>query len=394
MGRRTWVVLLVLVAMLTRACTTHPSRGPAAVPDAAADRPRRRPAPRRGSSSASGSSAAGSTRTCSPTPPRSPRRWPRWCCPRCSGPTPPARCSWTRRSPPAPRSSPPQPFTVSYELNLEASWSTNAPIAAEDFVYLWERMRAEPGVADAAGLPADHRRSGRAPAARPSTSCSPRPYPAWQHLFSGLLPAHLLKDAPGSWVGALTQRAAGLRRAVPDRLGRPGPRRGGAGAQRPLLGHARRCSTSWCCAGSTRRRWPPGWPTATSTWRCPTASIRRPDRARWTCSPPRTAAGPAGRGGHSSGCAPTPARCADRGPGRAIAGDRSTGRRSGPRSRRRRCRPTRSGWRRPQPGYAATAPAARRTPDPVGRAAAGPGGLEPQPGAPGGGQVNGRPCGW
>ena len=31
-----------------------------------------------------------------------------------------------------------EPFTVSYELNLEASWSTNTPIAAEDFVYLWE----------------------------------------------------------------------------------------------------------------------------------------------------------------------------------------------------------------------------------------------------------------
>ena len=29
-------------------------------------------------------------------------------------------------------------------------------------------------------------------------------YPAWQHLFSDLLPAHILKDAPGSWTGALT----------------------------------------------------------------------------------------------------------------------------------------------------------------------------------------------
>jgi len=43
------------------------------------------------------------------------------------------------------------PFTVSYELNLEASWSDNAPIAAEDFVYLWEQMRSQPGVADGAG---------------------------------------------------------------------------------------------------------------------------------------------------------------------------------------------------------------------------------------------------
>src|SRR5580765_1801087 len=35
------------------------------------------------------------------------------------------------------------PFTVSYELNLDAAWTTNTPVAAEDFVYLWERMRAD-----------------------------------------------------------------------------------------------------------------------------------------------------------------------------------------------------------------------------------------------------------
>jgi len=37
-----------------------------------------------------------------------------------------------------------QPFTVSYEVNLEASWSDNAPVAAEDFVYLWQQMRGSP----------------------------------------------------------------------------------------------------------------------------------------------------------------------------------------------------------------------------------------------------------
>jgi ABC-type transport system substrate-binding protein len=30
-----------------------------------------------------------------------------------------------------------------------------------------------------------------------------KPYPAWQTLFSNLLPSHLLKDAPGGWKGAL-----------------------------------------------------------------------------------------------------------------------------------------------------------------------------------------------
>lgn len=96
-----------------------------------------------------------------------------------------------------------EPFTVSYELNLEASWTSGAPVAAEDFVYLWQRMRDEPGVADAAGyrLITDvrSRAGGKAVDVVFAT-----PYPAWQGLFTNLLPAHLLKDAPGSWTGALT----------------------------------------------------------------------------------------------------------------------------------------------------------------------------------------------
>ena len=95
------------------------------------------------------------------------------------------------------------PFTVTYELNLEASWTSNAPIAAEDFVYLWERMRDEPGVVDAAGyrLITDVRSRAAGKAVDVVFS---QPYPAWKTLFSNLLPAHLLKDAPGSWTGALT----------------------------------------------------------------------------------------------------------------------------------------------------------------------------------------------
>lgn len=96
-----------------------------------------------------------------------------------------------------------EPFTVSYELNLEASWSTNTPIAAEDFVYLWEQMRADPGVSDGAGyrLITDVRsRAG----GKAVDVVFDQPYPAWRELFSDLLPAHLLKDAPGSWIGATT----------------------------------------------------------------------------------------------------------------------------------------------------------------------------------------------
>ncbi|MHA6620136.1 ABC transporter family substrate-binding protein [Pseudonocardia sp. DLS-67] len=96
-----------------------------------------------------------------------------------------------------------EPFTVSYELNLEASWSTNAPIAAEDFVYLWEQMRSQPGVTDAAGYQLITEVRSRA-GGKAVDVVFAHPYPAWQHLFSDLLPAHILKDAPGSWTGALT----------------------------------------------------------------------------------------------------------------------------------------------------------------------------------------------
>jgi ABC-type transport system substrate-binding protein len=93
------------------------------------------------------------------------------------------------------------PFTVSYELNLEASWSDNAPIAAEDFVYLWQQMRSQPGTVDAAGYrqitDVRSRAGGKA-----VEVVFAQPYPAWQHLFANLLPAHLVKDAPGSWIGA------------------------------------------------------------------------------------------------------------------------------------------------------------------------------------------------
>jgi ABC-type transport system substrate-binding protein len=94
------------------------------------------------------------------------------------------------------------PFTVTYELDLEASWTSNAPIAAEDFVYLWERMRDEPGVADAAGYRLITDVRSRAAGKAVDVVFSQR-YPAWQTLFANLLPAHLLKDAPGSWTGAL-----------------------------------------------------------------------------------------------------------------------------------------------------------------------------------------------
>jgi ABC-type transport system substrate-binding protein len=95
-----------------------------------------------------------------------------------------------------------QPFTVTYQLRREASWSDGAPIAAEDFAYLAERMRTEPGVVSPAGYRLIGRVDSRAGGKQVEVVFE-RPYPGWRSLFADLLPAHLFKDAPGGWAQAL-----------------------------------------------------------------------------------------------------------------------------------------------------------------------------------------------
>jgi ABC-type transport system substrate-binding protein len=95
-----------------------------------------------------------------------------------------------------------QPFSVAYEIRPEASWSDGAPIAAEDFYYLYKAMRDEPGVVDPAGYRLISGIQSRDGGKRVEVTFS-KPYPGWKALFSDLLPSHLLKDAPGGWQGAL-----------------------------------------------------------------------------------------------------------------------------------------------------------------------------------------------
>ncbi|MEQ3551577.1 ABC transporter family substrate-binding protein [Pseudonocardia nematodicida] len=90
------------------------------------------------------------------------------------------------------------PFTVSYELNVEAGWSSGAPIAAEDFVYLWQQMSSQPNTVGAAGYREITDVRSRAAGKAVDVEFD-QPYPHWQELFANLLPAHLLKDAPGGW---------------------------------------------------------------------------------------------------------------------------------------------------------------------------------------------------
>ena len=100
-----------------------------------------------------------------------------------------------------------RPFTVTYTIRPEAAWTDNAPIAADDFWYLWRQMVSQPGVVDPAGYDlitgVQSVNGGKTAVVTFSEQ-----YPAWRELFNDLLPAHLVKDVPGGFT-------AGLVRALP-----------------------------------------------------------------------------------------------------------------------------------------------------------------------------------
>lgn len=87
-----------------------------------------------------------------------------------------------------------EPFTITYQLKNEASWSDGAPIAAEDFRYLWQQMITQPGVVDPAGYRLISDVSSSA-GGKTVTVTMNEPYPAWRQLFADLLPQHLVKDS-------------------------------------------------------------------------------------------------------------------------------------------------------------------------------------------------------
>ena len=99
------------------------------------------------------------------------------------------------------------PFTVTYKIRPEAQWTDNAPIAADDFWYLWRQMVGQPGVVDPAGYDlitgVQSVEGGKTAVVTFS-----QPYPAWRELFNDILPAHIVKDVPGGFT-------AGLARALP-----------------------------------------------------------------------------------------------------------------------------------------------------------------------------------
>ncbi|MBW0013552.1 ABC transporter family substrate-binding protein [Mycobacterium sp.] len=99
------------------------------------------------------------------------------------------------------------PFTVTYKIRPEAQWTDNAPIAADDFWYLWRQMVSQPGVVDPAGYDLITGVQSVEGGKQAVVTFSQQ-YPAWKELFSNILPAHIVKDVPGGF-------AAGLARALP-----------------------------------------------------------------------------------------------------------------------------------------------------------------------------------
>lgn len=95
-----------------------------------------------------------------------------------------------------------EPFTVTYRIRSNAQWSDVTPIAAEDFGYLAQQMRTQPGVVDSAGYQLIDQVVSRN-GGKTAEVIFHRPYAGWRTLFHHLLPAHLLKDAPGGWSTAL-----------------------------------------------------------------------------------------------------------------------------------------------------------------------------------------------
>lgn len=95
------------------------------------------------------------------------------------------------------------PFTVQYQVRTDASWSDGTPVDAADFVYLRNQMTGQPGVVDPAGYQLISGITAR-DNEKVVTVTFAKAYPAWRSLFADLLPAHLLKDAPGGFANALS----------------------------------------------------------------------------------------------------------------------------------------------------------------------------------------------
>lgn len=179
------------------------------------------------------------------------------------------------------------PFTVTYKIRPEAQWTDNAPIAADDFWYLWRQMVSQPGVIDPAGydlITGVQSLEG----GKQAVVTFAQPYPSWKELFSNILPAHIVKDVPGGfasgWPGRCRSPAASSawRASIRSATRSWWPATTATGDHRP--------SPRSSCSGAPERlrRWPIRSATATPRWPRCTADRRRSRSCppSPTCAPP------------------------------------------------------------------------------------------------------------
>jgi ABC-type transport system substrate-binding protein len=94
------------------------------------------------------------------------------------------------------------PFTVTYQLVRAATWSDGTPVTAEDFQYLQQQMLTAVGTSQSAAYRAVTSIRSLDAGKKVQVAFS-SPVRDWPTMFSPLLPAHILKDAPGGFATGL-----------------------------------------------------------------------------------------------------------------------------------------------------------------------------------------------
>ncbi|EUA73231.1 bacterial extracellular solute-binding s, 5 Middle family protein [Mycobacterium xenopi 4042] len=128
------------------------------------------------------------------------------------------------------------PFTVTYKIRPEAQWTDNAPIAADDFWYLWRQMVSQPGVVDPPATTSSPVCSQSMAASKPSSRSR-------SHIRHGGNCSATSCPRTSSKTSRAASRRAGARpaghgRTVPGGDHRPAARRDFDRPQRPVLGSA------------------------------------------------------------------------------------------------------------------------------------------------------------
>jgi ABC-type transport system substrate-binding protein len=99
----------------------------------------------------------------------------------------------------------PSPLELVYTIRPDAQWSDGAPIAAEDFTYLWQMMVTMPDTVGAAAYRMIDSVTAGAGGKQVTVKLKAA-FPGWKELFRNLLPSHLVRDAPGGFNGAMREQ--------------------------------------------------------------------------------------------------------------------------------------------------------------------------------------------